>query len=698
MFVAPLTLAWLAVRRAGADAETRTGRILSAVLAPLVAGVWALHAGDLAQITVPQFALSAATATALLILVAGYLLPNRSKDWLQTFAEMAAIAFAGVLLVATTLAISRSPWAMLLELLSLLGLLGMAYADHRHSLLPRWLAPAAALGVALLLQTHLLRWLGPPGNLDLGDIVRMRLPTLISLLWAAMGGALTVWARRLASRPVWVAGASLLVAAAVKLVLVDFGSLGQLANILAVIAAGVVFMLVGWLAPLPPPAPARTKPQPQVPPASASPPASAHAPEHTPPPPATAATPVSPASKWAPPAQARATNAPPPAAATGTENDYWERNSRASHNTHEETPAEARSNRKTAWIIAILAALVLPLAQCSRSTLDQIRHGLGFGQRMTMAEVPRGVALPPKDMGAAAAAREAAQAAADAAAQEIEVSELALPVPVETECSQWAARLPADYVIYGVGAYKGVPLDFTIDDSNSRAGGFDVTVHLPDRNVVLVLGAYEPSIWRVKASTATHIVGVWVSGYYQGQVTGLRGDTPVLRTYYESGSSCPFFYISQEKEQEAAHAVSTVLGHRVDKIVLASNGRASLGNTELTPDYVAGYMKPFDAYRDKSKPLAGDKGIEELLKSGQLRTARRSDYDKWKSLSGGRNAQFPPHALGNSEELRRTYVVQKPLVIPADLYGANMVTLIVPRGVARPQGNPGHSQILDMNQ
>jgi len=47
-------------------------------------------------------------------------------------------------------------------------------------------------------------------------------------------------------------GAMLLVAAAVKLILLDFGSLGQLGNILAMIAAGGVFLLVAWLAPFPP--------------------------------------------------------------------------------------------------------------------------------------------------------------------------------------------------------------------------------------------------------------------------------------------------------------------------------------------------------------------------------------------------------------------------------------------------------------
>ena len=63
---------------------------------------------------------------------------------------------------------------------------------------------------------------------------------------------LTINARRVGSRAQWTAGATFLVGAAIKFVLVDFGSLGQLANILAVIAAGAMFLLVGWLAPMPP--------------------------------------------------------------------------------------------------------------------------------------------------------------------------------------------------------------------------------------------------------------------------------------------------------------------------------------------------------------------------------------------------------------------------------------------------------------
>ena len=74
----------------------------------------------------------------------------------------------------------------------------------------------------------------------------------MTLLWASIGAALTINARRMGSRAQWTAGATFLVGAAIKFVLVDFGSLGQLANILAVIAAGAMFLLVGWLAPMPP--------------------------------------------------------------------------------------------------------------------------------------------------------------------------------------------------------------------------------------------------------------------------------------------------------------------------------------------------------------------------------------------------------------------------------------------------------------
>ncbi len=43
------------------------------------------------------------------------------------------------------------------------------------------------------------------------------------------------------------------------------------------------------------------------------------------------------------------------------------------------------------------------------------------------------------------------------------------------------------------------------------------------------------------------------------------------------------------------------------------------------------------------------------------------------------------------------YVVLKPFTYPAGLYGGNSATFLIPKGVLKPAGNPGHSAVFDFN-
>lgn len=43
------------------------------------------------------------------------------------------------------------------------------------------------------------------------------------------------------------------------------------------------------------------------------------------------------------------------------------------------------------------------------------------------------------------------------------------------------------------------------------------------------------------------------------------------------------------------------------------------------------------------------------------------------------------------------YVVLKPFELPGGSHGAHSATFFVPKGVARPTGDPGHSVIYDFN-
>jgi len=78
-----------------------------------------------------------------------------------------------------------------------------------------------------------------------------------AILWTVLALALMVAAHRRGLRPAWLAGAGLLALVVLKLILVDLSNRGGGERIIAFIGVGVLMLVVGYLAPLPPRATAR---------------------------------------------------------------------------------------------------------------------------------------------------------------------------------------------------------------------------------------------------------------------------------------------------------------------------------------------------------------------------------------------------------------------------------------------------------
>lgn len=253
LMLAPIALSAFAVRRLD-EGSTSMDRIAALVAMPIVAAAWMNRISTQTGLDAGYAPLAVAAGAGAIGLFACRHASSRTHDWYPVLAKLFGVIAAVMLAFITLLAIGRSGWAIAAEvmLLVVLAVGAAGVSDDDGS----WVRNAAIVGLALVLQAHLLRWFGPDGPLTIADLADMQWPTLISLLWAALGASLTLWARRRASRSVWVAGAALLVASAVKLVVLDIGtrlgSLGDITNIVAVIAAGAVFLLVGWLAPMPP--------------------------------------------------------------------------------------------------------------------------------------------------------------------------------------------------------------------------------------------------------------------------------------------------------------------------------------------------------------------------------------------------------------------------------------------------------------
>ena len=255
LFVAPLALVGMAVRPEDPEYDGTNERAVAAVLAAAVAAVWAFNIAVHLDYGVRYFPLACAAAAGVFAVGVGRLLPGARGAWVSETADALGIGFATLLVFSAAVIISRDASAVVLEVLCIAGMAYTLYIRRAEGKPIDFATAAFIVAMGLVVQANLMRIVGPSGDQNALGILDLPFPAVSSLLWATAGSALTIWSRKVASRALWVSGAVLLVASAVKLVLFDFGSLGQLANILAVIAAGGMFLLVGWLAPMPPSAP-----------------------------------------------------------------------------------------------------------------------------------------------------------------------------------------------------------------------------------------------------------------------------------------------------------------------------------------------------------------------------------------------------------------------------------------------------------
>jgi hypothetical protein len=288
----------------------------------------------------------------------------------------------------------------------------------------------------------------------------------------------------------------------------------------------------------------------------------------------------------------------------------------------------------------------------------------------------------------------------------------------EVACSFVDRNLPKDTIVVAAGGYAGRKLDFQIDQSGHEATQFDIAVH-SDKPVALLLGAYEPTIWSIGWSKGTRIVAVFVTGYHRQAVAGLPKGTPLIVSSQEEKQPCGHHYIGDEGNLSWINPKSrTVFGVEATR-VYTRNLKGLVEIVETTrekTDYVTSPDTPPDFYRDKDAPMAGAAGLDEAVKKGLLRALTDEDIrmvqqhyiDNAPTGPSGLKGDIPPIAgarpdapspdLAPRLDKRRAYVVLKPMVFPAGLYGGNSATFVVPAGTPAPTGNPGHSTVHDLNK
>lgn len=264
--------------------------------------------------------------------------------------------------------------------------------------------------------------------------------------------------------------------------------------------------------------------------------------------------------------------------------------------------------------------------------------------------------------------------------------------------------LPDDAVIFAAGAYTGRKIDFQIDQSGENASQIDVVVNSTKAPVVLMLGAYDPTIWNIRWTAETKIVAVLASGYHRQVLAGLTEEIPTLICTDDNRHPCGYFYVTSEKMGTLNPYARRLFQRPVDMVYPAEEGAVVIGAP--IPDgmeLMTSSSQPPESFRDQGAPLAGLGGLEEAVRKGFLRRATQENIDSWVDtvLKEGPERDVPPIAGQGAQKpapppLENAYVVLKPFTYPGGLY-SNPSVFLVPKGIAKPTGNPGHSAVYDFN-
>lgn len=274
----------------------------------------------------------------------------------------------------------------------------------------------------------------------------------------------------------------------------------------------------------------------------------------------------------------------------------------------------------------------------------------------------------------------------------------------KNSCKLDTSSFPENFIIYAGGAYSGKETDYQIDQSGHTATQFEVVVNSPNIPVALLLGAYEPSVWNIKWTSGTVILGVLVTGYHAQRVSGIADNMPVVNSSYQEGSSCGYTYVQEDNISKINSLSNVVFGKSADLVYIAKNGELQIGETlPNSATLHTSKNNPPEKHLDASIPKAGQAGINDALAKGILRPLRKDDIELWateeaklhkdhpKIVGGDPLAAFKPKIHGNA------YVILKEFTIPAGLYGAHSVTFFLQKGVPYPTGKLGHSKLYDFN-
>lgn len=256
--------------------------------------------------------------------------------------------------------------------------------------------------------------------------------------------------------------------------------------------------------------------------------------------------------------------------------------------------------------------------------------------------------------------------------------------------------------IVAVGAYEGgLPVRPVATFEGSEVHSIRLSAAASGPPLILVLSAYEPVLWDLRAIPAGRLRAAIVYGYDDPSVFGAGRAVVRLNASSHQAGGCGDSIIAYKGGRELerlndrakailAHPIDRFLGSYTQRLVTIDGPRA-LAAAPPDPRRALGGK----AYRTANE-AEGRFGFARLLKSGAIRRATASDIARLQRVLTKRSATG--HLAGVSAGLSGpTYVVIRPIRVPDGMYGGYSVNFLVARGVPWPVDNGSHNRYWSLD-
>ena len=272
---------------------------------------------------------------------------------------------------------------------------------------------------------------------------------------------------------------------------------------------------------------------------------------------------------------------------------------------------------------------------------------------------------------------------------------------LSSECRfPWEGRLPGKFVVYVAGGSTGEPIAEAVDPRGGRAGRFDIDLNRSDLPVALVLVSTSPTVWNIRKTAETRVVGVWATGSFMPLVAGLGSDVLVHKSSTADNTPCA--------TAEPRHGAANLLARRAfaqsaeSFYDLSDQKRILIGAPLRDKQSFASAGPPYTVMVENTMALPGKVGLERTEQAGLIRRMTPDDVKEWVTFYRAciGPMDVPPIANPKPEKFippHNGYVVLKPFRFPPGLYGANAAEFYVFKGTPAPVGERGHSTVHDAN-